>query len=176
MSSELLNRPLHPVGVIARYIALGAAVGVPVGLLWVVLAPRVLVEHSSPTAFLDAYPQGFAIADLTLGGLLLVAGVVIGVAAARRLRRTGFENGWTHIAGVVAATAVCAGVARVLGYWLAGRAMTADGPDLTLPLTLNADGVLLLALFSALLVIVLYATFAREPIMPAEEQSEPSSP
>lgn len=90
---------MRPAGVISRYIVLGAALGLPVGLLWAWWAPRVLVRSVADADFVDAYPQGFAITDLTLGALLLAAGVVIGVLAARRLARTGFVGGWAHVVG-----------------------------------------------------------------------------
>ena len=87
-----------------------------------------------------------------------------------------WRQGWAQIAGAVAAAAVCAGVARVLGYWLAGRSVSDQGSSLTLPLTVNADGVLLLSVFSSLLVIAVYAAFARDAVTPAAEQSALSSP
>lgn len=167
---------LHPLGVVARYIVLGAGLGVMVGLLWVWLAPRVLLNSSDATDFVDAYPQGFAQADLTLGALLLGAGCVIGFAGARRLRRTHFNGGWVHVVGVVSAAAMCAAVARVVGWWLAGRAPSElPGGRYELPLTVGASGVFLLAGFSALLVVVFYAAFAREAVTPAVVQSEPAS-
>lgn len=161
--------PLNPVGVIARYVLLGAAVGIPVGLLWVALAPRVLVAHDNSAAFVDAYPQGFAIADLTLGALLLVAGLALGLVGVVRLKRTGFEGGWAQVVGVLAGALVAGAVARVIGWWLAGRVMRPVGANIELPLTVQADGVLLLGAFSALLVLVLYAAFARDQV----EESAP---
>lgn len=153
---------LHPAGVIARYVLLGAAAGLPVGLLWVALAPRVLVRHSADGGFVDAYPQGFAVADLTLGALLLVAGLGLAAVVVRRLHQTGFERGWAQVVGLLVASLMCAAVARVLGWWLAGRTMTPSGENIALPLTVQASGVLLLAAFSGLLVVVLYAAFARD--------------
>lgn len=156
--------PLHPAGVIARYVLLGAAFGLVAGLAWVLLAPR--VEVHSDAAPVESYPEGFAAADLTLGLLLAIAGVVLGVVAARRLRATGFERGWGQVAGVIAGALTCAGVARVAGWWLAGRALAGD----QLPLTLNAQGVLLLGVVSGLLVVALVAAFARDPLV------EPAQP
>ncbi len=155
---------LHPLGVIARYIVLGAALGVPVAVLWVVLAPRVLATSLDPATFAEQYPQGFAAADLTLGSLLLVFGGAIGLTAAIRLRRTGFDRGWAQVVGAMASAGMCAAVARVVGWWLAGRATSGEEGAFELPLTVGADGVLLLGVFSALLVIVFYAAFAREPV------------
>ena len=149
--------PLRPVGVIARYIVLGAGLGVVAGLAWWLLAPRVSVRADGTPV--QAYPEGFAAADLTLGLLLGGAGIVLGVVAARRLRATGFERGWAQVAGVIAGALACAGVARVIGWWLAGRAM--DGDEL--PLTLNANGVPVLGVVSGLLIVVLVAAFARDP-------------
>ena len=168
--------PMRPAGVISRYIVLGAALGVPVGLLWAWWAPRVLVRSVADADFVDAYPQGFAITDLTLGALLLAAGVVIGVLAARRLVRTGFVGGWAHVVGAMAAAVVCAATGRVIGWWVAGRevATLSDG-TFALPITVGADGVLLLGVFSALLVVVLAAAFARDGVTPESVPSEPSS-
>lgn len=151
---------------VARYVVLGAVVGVPVGLLWVWWAPRVLVASPDDRAFVEAYPQGFAGADLLLGALLLVAGLGIGAVAATRLGRTGFVGGWAHVIGAAAGAAVCAAVARVLGWWLVGRVARelADG-RVELPVRVGAGGVLLLGVFATLLVIVLYAAFARDPVM-----------
>lgn len=149
--------PLHPAGVIARYIVLGAGLGIVGGLVWVFTAPR--VEVRADAVPVQSYPEQFAAADLTLGVVLVVAGLVLGVVAARRLGRTGFDGGWAQIAGVIAGALACGGVARVVGWWLAGRAM--NGADL--PLTLSADGVLLLGVVSGLLVIILAAAFARDP-------------
>ncbi len=154
--------PLRSAGVIARYLLLGAGLGAVVGAAWVLLAPRVLVVHGDAGRFVEAYPQGFAEADLTLGALLLAAGVVVGVVALVRLRRTGFVAGWAQIAGVLVACAMCAAVARVLGWWLAGRAMTRVGDQVELPLSLQANGVLLLAAFAGLLVVVLGSAFAHD--------------
>ncbi len=167
---------MRPAGVISRYIVLGAALGVPVGLLWAWWAPRVLVRSVADADFVDAYPQGFAITDLTLGALLLAAGVVIGVLAARRLARTGFVGGWAHVVGAMAAAVVCAATGRVIGWWVAGRevATLSDG-TFALPITVGADGVLLLGVFSALLVVVLAAAFARDLVTPESVPSEPSS-
>lgn len=148
--------PLRPAGVMARFVVLGAGLGLVAGLAWVLFAPRVEVAGDSPV---EAYPEGFAAADLTLGVVLAVAGLALGVFAARRLRHTGFEGGWAQIAGVIAGALACAGVARVVGWWLAGRAM--NGADL--PLTLNANGVLLLGVVSGLLVVIVVAAFARDP-------------
>lgn len=153
--------PLRPAGVIARYLLLGAGLGAIVGVLWLLLAPRVLVSHEDG-GFIDAYPQGFAIADLTLGALLLAAGLIVGVVGMLRLRRTAFEEGWAQVAGVIVAALMCAAVARVLGWWLAGRTMIRVGDEVELPLTVQATGVLILAAFSGLLVVVIGASFARE--------------
>lgn len=168
---------MRSVGVIARYVLLGAAVGVPVGGLWVWWAPRVLVTSLTDPAFVDPYPEGFAEADLVLGALLLVAGCGIGVVAALRLNRTRFVGGWVHVVGAIAAAVVCAAVARILGWWLAGRvaAGLTDG-RYELPLTVGASGVLLLGVFAALLVIVLHAAFARDPATTGSVPSAPGSP
>lgn len=156
---------MRPVGVVARYVVLGAILGVAVGLLWVWWAPRVLVASADNRAFLETYPQGFAGADLLLGALLLVAGLAVGAAAAKRLGQAGFAGGWAHVLGAAASAGVCAAVARVLGWWLAGR-VARELPDGTveLPLGVGAAGVLLLGVFAALLVIVLFAAFARDPV------------
>lgn len=156
---------MRPVGVIARYVVLGAGLGFLVGLLWVWWAPRVLVLSRDNRDFLDTYPQGFAGADLLLGALLLVAGLGIGAVTAARLGRLGFVGGWAHVLGAAAGAGVCAAVARVLGWWLAGR-VAHELPDGTveLPLGVGAGGVLLLGVFAALLVIALFAAFARDPV------------
>jgi hypothetical protein len=168
---------VRPAGVIARYVVLGAALGLPIGLLWVWLAPRVVVSSITEVNFVDPYPQGFAEADLILGALLLVAGIGIGVVAAIRLHRTGFAGGWVHVVGAMAAAGVCAAVARVAGWWLAGRSAVGQ-PDGTyqLPVSVGADGVLLLGIFAALLVVLLVAVVAREPVMTGSVPSGPSLP
>lgn len=167
----------HPAGMIARYALLGAALGAPIGVLWAWWAPRVVVASLSGANFVDPYPQGFAEADLILGALLLVAGCGIGAAAALRLRRTAFHRGWAHVIGAVAGAAMCAAVARIIGWWLVGRSPVAlpDG-SFGLPVSIGANGVLLLGAFSALLVIVVFAAFAREPLRTSTERSGPSSP
>lgn len=168
--------PLRPAGVIARYVVLGAALGVPVGLLWAWWAPRVLVRSVADADFVDAYPQGFAITDLMLGALLMAAGVVIGVLAARRLVKTGFVGGWAQVVGAMASAAVCAATGRVIGWWVAGReVVTQSDGTFALPITLGADGVLLLGVFSALLVVVLGAAFARDRVTPESAPSVHSS-
>lgn len=142
---------------------LGSLVGVPVGGLWVLFAPRVRLASTEPVAFVESYPQGFAVADLILGALLLVAGVLLGGVASRRLVRTGFHRGWVHVAGVIAAAGTTAAVARVIGWWAAGRHL-GELPDgaLQSPLTLGATGVLLLGAFSALLVVLFAAVLSSE--------------
>lgn len=132
-------------------------------VLWVLLAPRVPLADADPVAFLEPYPQGFAVADLTLGALLLAAGVAVGAVASRRLMSSGFHRGWVHVAGAVAAAATTAAVARIIGWWAAGRQL-AELPDGTLqaPLTVGATGVMLLGAFSALLVVLFAAVLAPE--------------
>lgn len=157
------TRGFEPIGVLARYIVLGAALGLPVGALWVVLSPRVVVTSVDPPSFAEPYPQGFAAADLMLGTLLLIAGTGIGILAARRLRATAFAGGWVHVVGAVLAAGMCAAVARVMGWWLAGRSLVElPTGDYELPVSVGAAGVLLLSLFSALLVVLFYASFARD--------------
>ncbi len=169
-----MKRSLLPAGVIARYVVLGAGLGIPVGVLWVWWAPRVLVRSLADADFVDAYPQGFAVADLTLGTLLLAAGLGIGLVAAVRLHRTGFVGGWAHVVGAIVAATVCAAVGRVVGWWIAGRAAVeqSDG-TIALPVTVGAEGVLILGAFMALLVVVLGAAFSRDPVT---NESGPSGP
>ncbi len=165
MPTDGLTEPFNPVGVIARYVLLGAAMGVPAAVFWIWWAPRVVVSSLETTSFVEGYPQGFAVADLILGALLLVVGLVIGVVATMRLRRTGFAKGWSQVIGAIAGAATCAAVARVLGWWLAGReAKSLPGDTFELPISIGANGVLLLGVFSALLVILGYSAFAREPV------------
>lgn len=174
MPAEPVNR-LHPVGVMSRYVVLGALLGMPVGMLWVWWAPRVLVSSVANADFVEAYPQGFAVTDLTLGALLLASGIVVGAVAARRLVRTGFVGGWVHVVGAMIGSAVTAAVARVLGWWLAGREVVAQADGTyALPMRVGAEGVLLLGVFSALLVIVLVVAFAREPVNHGSVPSEHS--
>ena len=167
------QRGLQPFGVIARYVLLGAALGIPVAILWVLLAPRVIATSVDPAEFAEPYPQGFAATDLTLGALLLVAGCVLGVVAAMRLRATGFDRGWGQVLGVIVGAAMCAAVARVVGWWLAGRTLRPIPDGFELPLTVGASGVLLLGMYSGLLVVLFYAAFAREPagVTPVSEPS-----
>ena len=51
------QRGLQPFGVIARYVLLGAALGIPVAILWVLLAPRVIATSVDPAEFAEPYPQ-----------------------------------------------------------------------------------------------------------------------
>jgi hypothetical protein len=172
-----MTAPLHPVGVMARYLVLGAALGVPVGVLWVWWAPRVAVTSLEGPVFVEGYPQGFAVADLILGALMLGAGVAIGIVAAIRLRRTEFISGWAHVVGAIIGAAVCAAVARTTGWWLAGSDVRELAAGLyELPVTVGANGVLLLGVFSALLVILMYSAFARDTVTPGSEPSAHSSP
>lgn len=165
----------HPVGVVARYVVLGAALGAPIGVLWAWRAPRVQVRSLSEPSLVLPYPQEFAETDLILGVLLACAGLGLGVTACIRLHRTGFAAGWVQVLGLVAGAAVCAAVARVVGWWLAGRSAHALGDGTyELPITVGADGVLLTALFTGLLVVVLFAAFAREPVRSGSGQSVPS--
>jgi hypothetical protein len=152
--------------VLARYVLLGAAVGLPVGVLWVLLSPRVVLTSQEPVSFAEAYPQGFATADLTLGALLLVVGLLLGAVASARLNRSGFVGGWVHVVGVIAAAGVCAAVARVIGWWVAGRRFEALGDGTSeAPLSLGASGVLLLGVFAALLVVVFASALARDGVV-----------
>lgn len=153
-----------PAGVIARYVLLGAGLGVPTGVLWVLLAPRVQVKSFADASFVDQFPQAFIASDLILGSLLMLVGLIIGVIAAVRLHRTGFRGGWAQVAGVIAGSLTAAAVARVAGWWLAGRTPVPEaGGTFGMPLGLIASGVLLLSTFAALLVVVLYSAFAKEP-------------
>lgn len=164
-----------PAGVIARYILLGAGLGLIAGVFWALLAPRVPVKAGANVDFVEAFPQGFIATDLILGTLLLVVGVVIGVITARRLHRTAFARGWVQVLGAIAAGLTAGVAARVIGWWLAGRTTVPQaGGYVGLPITLLANGVLLLGVFSALLVVVLYSAFAREPVSDPAEPSEHS--
>jgi MFS family permease len=154
---------MRPVGVIARYIVLGAVLGLPAGLAWWLLAPRVAVRADDPEALVESYPEGFIGADLTLGIALAVVGLILGTAASRRLYRTGFVRGWAQVAGVIVGGLAAAGVAWLLGWWLAGGGQPRTSGEALLPLTLNAGGVLLLAVVSGLLVVILATAFARDP-------------
>lgn len=173
--STRLSPPLHPAGVIARYVLLGAALGLPAGLLWYLVAPRVAMESVADGTFVESYPKGFAAADMTLAVILTVVGLVIGVVACRRLRATGYQSGWAQVVGAISAGLSAAGVARVLGWWLAGRSVSPNAAGtVDAPLALGASGVMLVGAFFALLVLLLYSAFA-DDVMPAAEPSEPTS-
>lgn len=175
-----LSPALQPSGVIARYVLLGAALGLPAGIAWVLLAPRVAVVSPAEGTFVDSYPKGFAAADMVLTVILVVVGVILGVVASRRLHATGFRRGWAQVVGVIAAGLSAAIAARVLGWWLAGRSVHPAGDGtFDAPLSVGAPGVLLTSAFVALLVVLLYSAFADEPdpepVMPESEPSGHSS-
>lgn len=164
-----------PLGVVARYVLLGAALGVPAGVVWAFVAPRVQMTSIADGTFTEAFPQQFIASDLILGSLLLVTGSVIGVGACVRLRRTDFQRGWSHVVGAICAGLTAAAAARVVGWWLAGRTPVPDpSGSFGLPLQVQASGVMLLGCFSALLVVVLYSAFASEPAKPSDEPVVPS--
>lgn len=155
---------LRPVGVIARYVMLGAALGAVSGLLWIWWAPRVQVRSVSDGDFVEAYPEGFAAADLTLAGVLVVVGLLLGGLAVARLRATGFSRGWGQVVGVIAGGATAGVTARVIGWWLAGTSVvkTPEG-TFELPLSLRAPGVMLVGAFSGLLVVIFASLIIGDP-------------
>lgn len=167
------------VGQVARDFALGALVGVPAGLLWALTAAPVAVVVADGTAtYAEAYPEELAAADLTLGLILVVVGLVLGWRTARSLRRASFAHGGGRILGMLAANLAAAGVAVVAGLWVAGRdsppadlSGVSDGTVYELPLTVGAWGVLLLGAASSLIVVL--AASALSDDAPAEAAGDP---
>ncbi len=84
---DLTSSPSRPVRRAAALALAVAPLGVPVVVLWWLLAPRV-EARSGPQgpAFVDPQPEAFIAADLLLCGLGLAAGLLTGWLAERRTR------------------------------------------------------------------------------------------
>jgi hypothetical protein len=125
-----------------------AACGLPVGLLWALLAPRpdVLPLEGGGLQYADTESKDFIAGDGTLFLLCLVAGVVTGVVVFRRGRRQPLGA----LLGMVLGAGLAAWVASRVGVLgddreavvAAARAGQLSGPT-DLPLQLRARSVLL---------------------------------
>jgi hypothetical protein len=153
-----------------------ALAGLPAGMLWWVLAPRVefVVTDAGPQPIAD-YSEEFRMAgDAVLALVLLGVGLVAGLATWFFFRRRGV--------GAVLALAVGGTLAAVLAWQLgevlgAGptEAQASVGARLTTALQLGSLPVLALASFAALLVYLAAAVLAREDALGRREVNSPSS-
>lgn len=142
--------------------------GVGLGALWLLLAPRVALvvtstgepaPHAKAIDFVSNQPVGFIGADLVLGLMLALAGLVLGVLVLRRR---------PHDLGTVAA-ALVGGLVLGLVAWQFGQALAsavsgftleqvqtmADGTRLEAPLRLRSMGVLFVAPMLSCFVVLL---------------------
>jgi hypothetical protein len=140
------------------------ALGVPVGLLWAALAPRAsIVVTANGAVFADHRQEAFVGADGAFAGLVLVAGLVVGVGTYLWRRRRG---PWMAI-GLAAGSLAGAYVAWKVGHQVGlaeYRRVLAGPPSSTRfdrPVELRAQGMLFLQPLVAVIVYVLAAGWSR---------------
>ncbi len=152
--------------------AVFALAGIGVGLLWVALAPDVPLEVRDNGIYL-ATPQPWEpFATQAVFGLLgLVAGLIAGVWAWLRARRTPFGA----LAGLLVGGAGCALLAWRLGVWL-GPPPLADvvdtvqpGDEVFAPLAIDAWAVLLAPAVGAVLAYLVLDLLLEERQAPGPE-------
>gem|GEM_PF-4603239 len=154
---------------LASVVAVALLLGVVTGALWEAWAPRAVLQVQSGGAYLvsDA-PRQFISADLLLGVLLTVAGLLLGGYAA-------WAAGRVPLVGVVltpVAAALTGVVARWVGQWL-GRVDPASlahdkvGLVIRAPLQLGAWVVVLACPVAALVVWLVADALRPDPGVPA---------
>jgi hypothetical protein len=155
-----------------------AAAGVPLGLLWAILAPSVPVLRTSQGQIVvnDPAPEEFIAADGWFTLLGLGFGVLIALAAwivLRRYRGPGLLLG--VVAGTLGAAPIAWQVGRQIG--LSGyerwRAAAAAGDTFGRPPDLHAHGAMLVPAFAAVIVVTLLAGWSNDPDL--ESAPDPAS-
>jgi hypothetical protein len=118
-------------GTAAGWVLVSAPVGLLVGALWAVLSPRVEYRvQGGEAARVSAQPEQYFGSDLTLGALLLVAGLVAAVVWAARVRRRWVAT----VVGLALGGALAGVIAAEAGQWATRTTLSASG---------LADGVIL---------------------------------
>lgn len=141
-----------------------AALGAPMGLLWSVLAPRVVVVAAGPE-LADPSTKAFIGADATFLLLGAAAGVVCGVLA---LLLGGRRHGVATALGLTAGGLAASYIAWRVGHRieLAEFRRAANGPAGTATgfyLTLRARGVLVAWALTGVFTVLVAAVHARDP-------------
>jgi hypothetical protein len=145
-----------------------AVAGVPLGLLWRLLAPPVPMINVGPGGIVvdDPSPEEFMAADGWFVILGLGFGLLVAVLAWLVLRR---HRGPGLVLGVTAGTLAAAVVAWQVGRWIglpsyhAWRATATVGATFAAPPDLHAYGALLVPAFAAAIVLTLSAGWSNDP-------------
>jgi hypothetical protein len=147
--------------------AVVAVAGVPLGVLWRLLAPPVpMVAGVGAIVVNDPSPEEFIAAEGWFAVLGLGFGLVVAVLAWLVLRR---HRGPGLVLGVTAGTLAAAVVAWQLGRWIglgayhAWRDTAATGATFAAPPDLHAYGTLLVPGFAAAIVLTLLAGWSNDP-------------
>lgn len=128
MSDADTPAPTEAAGAAARawggWVVLSAVVGVALGMVWALVAPRAEFRVSAGEFLrVSAQPEQYFVSDLMLGGMLTIAG---GVLAAVWWRR-GQRQPMASLLGVLTGGVVAASIAVLVGQGLAGGPVTAEG-------------------------------------------------
>jgi hypothetical protein len=147
--------------------AVVAVAGVPLGLLWRLLAPPVpMVAGVGAIVVNDPSPEEFIAAEGWFAVLGLGFGLLVAVLAWLVLRR---HRGPGLVLGVTAGALVAAVVAWRLGRWIglgayhAWRDTATAGATFAAPPDLHAYGTLLVPAFAAAMVLTLLAGWSNDP-------------
>lgn len=144
-----------------------AALGVPLGWLWSVLAPRVeVVVGPLGPDLADYQTEAFIGADGTFAGIGAGTGVLLGAAGWLLLRRRrGPLLALGLVAGALAGAWVAMRTGELVGAGSYERLLAAatDGDTLRRPVEVRATGVLLVQAVSAILTYVVVAGWSRHP-------------
>lgn len=140
-----MRRRLPPAwGTAAGWVLVSLPIGLVVGGLWVLLSPRVVYRVSGgEVARISSQPEEYFGSDLTLGALLLVAGVIAAMWWLFRLR----DRWVATVVGLAVGGAMAGLIAAELGRVLTHTTLTAaglpDGATLTEGLSLRSPALLL---------------------------------
>lgn len=111
-------------GAAGGWIIVSAAAGFVVGLLWSALAPRVEFRVSGGELVrVLPQPEGYFVADLVLGGLLALAGLLLALWWAVRVRRRPMGS----LVGLLLGGVAAGFVAVLVGQLITATELTANG-------------------------------------------------
>jgi hypothetical protein len=97
MTQRTTGRPSRPAWI---WLAMAAAAGIPVGILWWILAPGGLnLMTRNPSLAVGTNPEVWLLRDLTLAGLFVFAGCLVGVFMADKTSRNAQKDLLLALAG-----------------------------------------------------------------------------
>lgn len=155
--------------------ALLAAAGIPIGLLWLALAPRKgyrVVEGG--LASLEAQTEESVGSDLVLGLLTVAFAIVVALVVWWKVRPRGVGILLGLTVGMVTCSILAWQIGSLLGTGSSEQELMTLGTDVIGPLTLRGVPTLVLGGFAAALVTMILACFVtRDDLVPARESGRP---